>query len=325
MTELYIGIVLTVVGILMSALYSGLETGLYTINKVRLDVRASSGIASAKRLLAFVNHPTRMLAVLLVCNNIANFLASYGAARMLNATELSTWAAIAINAIVMIPILFIFGEVLPKDLFRTHTDTWTYWWSPSLSVTDKILWWTGVVPVVASTGALARNILGSESTFKPSPRRRFGLLFKEGLGGGVLSDEQITLADRVLAMRSLTVKSEMIPWHRVTCLSVDMPVAKRQVAIRNIKHTRVPVTDPNGKVLGVLPILSALLDPQEATKSMLIEPIHVASEMPVGDALQLLRKSGVTMAIITNASDRPVGIVTLKDLVEPLVGELNAW
>ena len=104
-----------------------------------------------------------------------------------------------------------------------------------------------------------------------------------------------------------------------------MPIAKRQVAIRNIKHTRVPVTDPNGIVLGVLPILSALLDPQEATKSMLIEPIHVASEMPVGDALQLLRKSGVTMAIITNANDRPVGIVTLKDLVEPLVGELNAW
>ena len=325
MTELYLGISLTVVGVLMSALYSGLETGLYTINKIRLDVRASSGVASAKRLLALINHPTRMLAVILVCNNIANFLASYGAASILDATELSTWAAIVINAVVMIPILFIFGEVLPKDLFRTNTDTWTYWWSASLSVTDKLLWWTGVVPAVASAGALARKVLGSESAFKPSPRMHFGLLFKEGLGDGVLSDQQITLADRVLAMRSLTVNSEMIPWHRVTCLSVDMPVAKRQVAIRNIKHTRVPVTDQNGKVLGVLPILSALLNPHEATKSMLIEPIHVASEMPVGDALQLLRKSGVTMAIITNANERPVGIVTLKDLVEPLVGELNAW
>ncbi|HIN09863.1 MAG TPA: DUF21 domain-containing protein, partial [Phycisphaerales bacterium] len=209
MTGVYIAIAITFIGVLMSALYSGLETGLYTINRIRLDVRASTGWASAKRIRLMIDHPTRMLAVLLVCNNVANFLASYGAARVLNATSLSPWMAILINTIIMVPILFIFGEVLPKDLFRTHTDTLTYRWSTTLSLTDKLLWWTGIVPLVSTIGKLASFVLGTESSIEPSPRRRFGLLFKEGLGGGVLSDEQITLADRVLAMRSLTVKGEM--------------------------------------------------------------------------------------------------------------------
>ena len=77
MTDVYIAIGVTFLGLVLSALYSGLETGLYTVNKIRLDVRASSGIASANRLLALIDRPTRMLAVLLVCNNVANYLASY--------------------------------------------------------------------------------------------------------------------------------------------------------------------------------------------------------------------------------------------------------
>ena len=80
MNDIYIAIAVTLLGLVLSALYSGLETGLYTINKIRLDVRASDGLASAKRLLTLLNQPTRMLAVLLVCNNVANYVASYGVA-----------------------------------------------------------------------------------------------------------------------------------------------------------------------------------------------------------------------------------------------------
>lgn len=325
MTEVHIAIAITFVGVMMSALYSGLETGLYTINKIRLDVRASTGWASAKRIRHLVEKPTRMLAVLLVCNNIANFLASYGAARILESASLNPWMSILINTIVMVPILFVFGEVLPKDLFRTHTDTWTYWWSSTLSATDKLLWWTGIVPLVAKIGDISRLVLGTESSIEPSPRRRFGLLFKEGLGGGVLSDEQVTLADRVLSMKSLTVKSEMVPWTRVSCIGMNVPLAHRTHAIRNTIYTRLPVVDDRGLVQGVLPALSALLKPNISTKDLLVTPLTLSPDTPVRDALQQLRKSGVAMAIVTGTNKQPAGIVTMKDLVEPIVGELAAW
>ncbi len=325
MTDVYIAIGITLLGLALSALYSGLETGLYTVNKIRLDVRASSGVASAKRLLSLLHQPTRMLAVLLVCNNIANYLASYGVARLLEETQLGPWVAIGVNAVVMIPILFIFGEVLPKDLFRSHTDTWTYRWSAPLSWSDKVLWWTGIVPIVSSIGKLARFILGTENTIEPSPRRRFGLLFKEGLEGGVLSNEQITLADRVLAMKTLTVRSEMVPWTRVRCIGTNISTSRRTSAISTTSHTRLPTVDENGFVVGVLPVLGALLYPESETTSLLKEPLFISPDTPVRETLHALRERDVAMAIVTSQNNKPIGIVTLKDLVEPIVGELAAW
>jgi putative hemolysin len=325
MTELYFAIGITLVGLLLSALYSGLETGLYTINQIRLDVCATSKLKSALRLRALLDNPTRMLAVLLICNNVANFLASYGAARMLEETTLGPWMAIFTNAIIMIPILFIFGEILPKDLFRTHTDRWTYRWSASLSLTDKVLWWTGVVPLVSGIGHIAQKILGTESSFEPSPRRRFGLLFKEGLEGGVLSDEQITLADRVLSMQSLTVQSEMVPWTQVSCIGKNIPTQRRSTVIGKTTHTRIPVLNAKGNVEGILPVLSVLLNPNMPTEDLILEPLYVTPNTKVQDALHHLRKSGKAMAIVSEDGNKPLGIVTLKDLVEPIVGELAAW
>ena len=325
MTVVYIAIGVTFLGLVLSALYSGLETGLYTVNKIRLDVRASNGVASATRLLTLLNKPTRMLAVLLVCNNIANYLASYGVARLLKEASLEPWESIGVNALVMIPILFIFGEVLPKDLFRSHTDTWTYRYSLPLSWSDKILWWTGVVPIVSSIGQLARFVLGTENTPEPSPRRRFGLLFKEGLEGGILSDEQITLADRVLAMKTLTVRSEMVPWARVRCIGTTISANQRSTAISTTSHTRLPAVDANGLVVGILPVLGALLYPECDTFSLLKEPLFITPDTPVRDALHALREREIAMAIVTSQNNKPLGIVTLKDLVEPIVGELDAW
>ena len=325
MTGFYIAIGITLLGLFMSALYSGLETGLYTINQIRLDVCASSKLKQAIRLRKVIENPTRMLAVLLICNNIANYLASYGTARMLEETSYGPWSAIAINAVILIPILFIFGEILPKDLFRAHTDTWTYRWSASLSVTDKILWWSGIVPLVSGIGTLAQKVLGTESTFEPSPRRRFGLLFKEGLEGGVLSDEQITLADRVLSMQSLTIQSEMVPWNRVSCIGIDVPLQRRSEMLQTSSYTRIPVVNSKGNIRGILPVLSVLLQPNEPTDRLILEPLFLTPTTNVQDALHQLRESGKAMAIVSNDGQSPLGIVTLKDLVEPLVGELAAW
>ena len=326
MTLLIVAISITLVGVLLSALYSGLETGLYTINRIRLDVRAAANIPSALRLKFFVDNPTRMLAVLLVCNNIANYLATYGTAVLLDQTSLGPWLSIVVNAVCLIPILFIFGEVLPKDLFRAHTDTWTYRYSNTLRWADVFFRWTGIVPVISFIGTVAQKILGTESDIEPSPRRRFGLLFKEGLGTGVISDEQTSLTDRVLTMRSLTVANEMVPWSRVSSINLNTPPEQRNEALKNSPHTRFPVVDEAGKVQGVLPIIGALLNRSQTTGELMQPVQSIPATMPVGRAISQVRESGLTMAIVISPnSAKPIGIVTLKDLIEPLVGELAAW
>lgn len=326
MTTIIIAAAIIVLGIVMSALYSGLETGLYTINRIRLDVRAAANTPNAIRLKSIIDKPTRMLAVLLVCNNIANYLASYGTARLLDQTTFGPWMSILVNALCLVPILFIFGEVLPKDLFRVHADSWTYGCSPALRWADRLLRWTGVVPVVSGIGRLAQRMLGTEADIEPSPRRRFGLLFKEGLGTGAISDEQTTLADRVLAMRSLSVASEMVPWSQVSRVSLDASTDQRKAVLKNSPHTRFPVVDHTGAVRGVLPAISALLEHDRPTDELMQSVHFLPAAMPVNQAIREVRESGLAMAIVTSSNQtQPIGIVTLKDLVEPLVGELAAW
>jgi CBS domain containing-hemolysin-like protein len=78
-------------------------------------------------------------------------------------------------------------------------------------------------------------------------------------------------------------------------------------------------------VEGILPVLSALLEPNNPTEELIIEPLYVTPKTKVQDALHQLRKSGKVMAIVSLDGEKPLGIVTLKDLVEPIVGELAAW
>jgi putative hemolysin len=326
MTTILVAIAIVLVGVLLSALYSGLETGLYTINHIRLDVRAAANIPSALRLKAFIDKPTRMLAVLLVCNNIANYLASYGTAMLLDQTSFNPWVSIGVTAMCLIPILFIFGEILPKDLFRSRSDSLTYTYSSALKWADTLFLWTGIVPVISFIGNSSQKFLGTESDIEPSPRRRFGLLFKEGLGTGAISNEQTTLADRVLTMRSLTVANEMVPWARVSCVNIDVTSSQRNAALKNSQYTRFPVIDKSGYVQGVLPAIAALLELEKPTSEIMRPVQSIESTMSVGKAIKQVRESGQPMAIVTSPNSKiPIGLVTLKDLVEPLVGELAAW
>ncbi|MHC4107138.1 MAG: CNNM domain-containing protein [Planctomycetota bacterium] len=204
--------VLVIVGVSLSALYSGLETGIYTINRVRLVVLANRHDRAAKRLQLETDRPNRLLGTLLVGNNVANYMGTYGVAAILDSLAFTPGQAIVINAGLLVPLLFVFGETLPKDLFRTHTDRWTYRLSGVLVLSRWLFTACGLLPVVRATGAVAGRVLGTAPDAAASARQHISQLIKEGVGVGVLSEAQTTLADRALALRDRTVSAEMVPW-----------------------------------------------------------------------------------------------------------------
>ncbi len=309
---------LAIIGIVGSALYSGIETGLYTINRVRLTVRAGQGDGRASWLLGLVQKPARMLTVLLLGNNIANYVSSFGVAGMLEGAGISTIGAIVINAAILVPLLFIFGEVLPKDLFRTQTDRWSYACTGFLRTTARVLLCTGLLPVVVLFAKLADR--GSSFT---SARQRLGQLLKEGMGAGVLTEEQTTLLDRALAMRDVPVTGEMVPWMQVQSINPDLAGEVRLDAIRGRPYTRLPVVETNGTLVGELGVLDALLDPERPTLAIMKDPVTVIDTLTIPGAMEALRREGRSMAIVIDRHGRPRGLVTMKDLAEVLTGDLE--
>ncbi len=313
-------------GICLSALFSGLETGLYTINRVRVVVRANRGETAARRLQREIRKPNRLLSTLLLGNNVANYMGTFGVAAILDGLGVTTGLAIAINAGLLIPLLFIFGETLPKDLFRTHTDRWTYSLSGVLTLCRWIFTCTGLLAVVQWTGRFAGWLMGTGAEATTTAREHISRLIKEGVGTGVLSEAQTSLADRALATRGLTVATEMIPWSNVTTIPVDADRQRREALIRQGDFTRLPVVDTAGQVRGILSSIDALLEPDEPTAGLTSEPMTIPTTAPLRAALRSMRLHRQAMAVaIDPDTGRPRGLVTLKDLVEPITGELAAW
>ncbi|MEE2908085.1 MAG: CNNM domain-containing protein [Planctomycetota bacterium] len=308
------------VGVIGSALYSGAETGLYTLSRVRLDVRTTEGDRRARSLNRLVARPAVMLAVLLLANNICNYLGSYGIAGMLSASGFTPGESVIINAVILVPLLFIFGEVLPKDLFRQNTDRWSYSCAGLLEGTRRVLTWTGLAPLVSGIGSK----LGHEDSTIVPARQRMADLLREGMSIGALTESQTELVDRALLLRDRPVIDEMISWTSVQTISSSADDQERSQIASQQSRTRLPVMNDQGQVTGVVSVIDLLLHPKTPLAEQISPAVFISSDMTVQEAMALLRDHQASIAIIQE-DQTPQGIVTMKDLVEVLVGELTEW
>jgi putative hemolysin len=324
--QAFIYILCTLVGFAGSTMYSGLETGLYTLNPVRLTLRASHGDRTAMQIRHARRNLGRTLSVLLIGNNAANYLGTFGLAALLAGMGLTDWAVIILQAVVVAPALFVIGETLPKELFRRHTDRWTYWLFPVIIISRWAFAVTLLLPTVQAFAALMNRLARAHDARAATARQRVSQMIKEGVGAGLLSEAQTTLADRALTMRDRLVASVMVPWREVVALPLSADRDRREALMRGRNFTRLPVVDDRGRAVGIISWIDAVLQRQAPTSRLLEQAVTFPPRTKVMEAISRLRHERQAMGIIiAPQTGRPVGLVTLKDLVEPLTGELAAW
>ncbi|MEX0886980.1 MAG: CNNM domain-containing protein [Phycisphaeraceae bacterium] len=327
--EMTIWSVVMFLGFAASALYSGMETGAYSLNRVRLQIQHHQRDASARTLHRLLADPVRLLTALLIGNNLANYLSTAGLTVIMGHAGLSPWQAIIVNTLIITPILFVFGETLPKDLFAAYADRLMYRLAPVLHASDRLFTWTGLAPLIGGvTRPLMRGLGQGSRATAFHPRRQVEHLMREGVGYGLLSDDQSAIVERVLSLADRRVRDEMTPWHDVITVSVDDdPATLWQLADRT-SRSRFPVLDARGRVAGELSLLDALMHEKEQCPpiaELMQPPIMIPASMPLRRGLAQLQQGKVALAIVTDARNRPVGIVTIKDLVEAITGELTTW
>lgn len=316
---------LGLIGLLLSALFSGMETGVYSLNRVRLLVRAAKGDKQAIRLKHEFADSNRLLSTLLIGNNIANYMGTFGVAGILTELNYGPTQVVIINTAILIPLLFVFGETLPKDLFRTHCDRWSYTLSAWLVGTRRLLSWIGFVPIVKGFSVAVTKLFGGTAQLPLTERQRISNLMKEGLGSGVLSESQTALADRALALGNRTVADEMIPWESVVSINIDANEAERKTQ-QQAMYTRLPVKDLDGRVVGTLSILEMLLAKDKVPGELMTDVMLMGPITTVRTALLTMRSEHQTLAVVVDPStEMPIGLVTMKNLVEPFTGKLAAW
>lgn len=314
-------------GLAGSALCSGLETGAYSVNRVRLHLMEHGGDLGAKRLRSLLERPTALLASLLVGNNIAHYLQATALTVITSYWGLSDSGVIVFNVLVMTPIIFVFCETVPKDIFAANADRLMPRLSPVLTAMVAVLKGTGLWLLIGWLGRRTAFTTPGGDEALAQPRHQFELLVKEGVGDGMMSDEQSAIVDRVLDFADLRVGEEMTPWSKVVRVGVDDPPARLWRLAESSSISRFPVTDSAGRVVGVVSLYDALRHTPE-TCPPIVKLAKTAPafdhELTLREALARMRNDQSPIAIVTRHG-RPAGIVTFKDLIEPITGELASW
>lgn len=327
---------LAILGNLGAALAAGGEMGVYSLNRVRLSLRsrpAAGGRAPADPAAAILReeleHPARLLATLLICYNVFSYLGSVGLTGLLEGSGYGELGIVLLNTFLIGPVLFVLADTVPKEVFRLQADRLTYAIARPLKWARLVLTYTLVLPLVQGAArALSGLLHGADESSLQTARERIATLLKEGAQHGVISETQVGLLDRALALRELTVVDEMTPWSKAIKLDVNMSVARTMDVIAAHPFTRFPVVSSRGGVLGVVETIDLCLAPAGgASLTSLMKPIsRLKGDVSVREGLLRLKADGAAMAIVTGpGKDMPLGIVTAKDLVEPLTGELTAY
>jgi len=320
--------VLTMIGLAGSALYSGLETGSYTINRVRLHVRAHAGDRRAIALTRLVESPSVILGVLLIGNNLANYMGTASLTVIIESFDLELWEVVLLNTLLITPLLLVFGEILPKDMFSAFADRLMYPLVWFLRLSHHVFFWTGMLPFVQAISELAMWVCGSKKTVMVlHPRRRMGVLVRESVAYGVISDEQSAIAERILELSDEHVGSQMTPWREVIRIKdTDTTAAVWALAERS-SRSHLPVVGARGAVLGHVNVLDVLLQgpcQDLPLTGFMRSIIRVDIDTPLRSALRRLQDERQSIALVMQGTT-PVGVVTVKDLIEPITGELATW
>ncbi|MBX2850478.1 MAG: DUF21 domain-containing protein [Phycisphaeraceae bacterium] len=320
--------VVMLLGFLGSALFSGMETGAYRLNRVRLYVHASQGRSSAKSLERIVAKPSSLIGTLLIGNNLCNYAGTAGLGVILASMAMPVWQAVLINTVLVTLVLFIFGETLPKDLFAAHADRLMYPLAKLLVFLRTLFTWTGVLPIVVAISEVAIRIVGKAEGGALTPRKRVEQMVREGAGVGLISSEQTELAQRALALSKRRVLAECTPWPRVVKVFETTERAALCRLVEETPRSRMPVINGKGKIVGVVDMIDALLidENEQAPVQAAMQPaVYLPASTTVREALAQMQREHIGLAIVRRPDGKPAGVVTMKDLVEPLTGEITNW
>lgn len=324
-----ISLIIGLVSLIICGLLAGMETGIYTLNRVRLAARAAQQSRAAKRLRTELQHPNRLLATLLVGMNIAHAGLSAATTSVVEAVTSDPVRVAMLNTVIVLPLVFLFGDALPKELFRVFTNSWTYGCSGILWALRVLLTWTGLVPVVRFLGDTVSYLLGFRADQEAPNRQRILQSLRDGIEGDLIKPVHLEMADRVFGLAERSVADCTVPWSRVVTLSVDASEAARTATFSQYAFSRLPITGiENGKlsVIGVVSALDAILQPSTALASLAQAPLIIEPKTLVMEAARRLRASRRTMAIVAEGPGLPpIGIITLKDVVEPIFGPTPEW
>jgi len=200
--------------------------------------------------------------------------------------------------------------------------------APLLRATVVFFQFTGILWLLHRITRLGARLAGHDEREQwHGPRGEVIGLLREGAAEGALTEEQARIVERVMNLSSVPVGSIMVPRRRVAVAPVDASRRLFEQIVRGHDYSRMPVMAQDRKtVIGIVNVYDVLADNRgSGIETWVQAPVVVQARESAASALVQLQRARASMAVVTDPRRGFVGIVTLKDVVEEIFGELPAW
>lgn len=314
--------------LVLSAFYSGSETALVSVNKIQLNELVESDDSKARIVHKLVESPSKMLALTLVGTNLANVLISqFGDQLTGSLLQVSDNIQFIISTVYVTILLLIFGEILPKTIFRVQANKLALRYAYPLRISEYIL-----APLIYFVQTLTKGIVGIIDRGLSSPnidaeREELRLLATMGEQSGNLLPEQRQMIHRLLNFQNRTVRQVMVPLVDIVAIDQNTKCEEFLKVAAESGFSRIPVYDERiYNIIGIVNLLDVIYteDQSETIEPFIRKELHLVPDSKnINSLLKEIQSTHHTMVFAVNEYSGIVGLVTVEDLIEEIVGEFE--
>ena len=319
-------IIVLIILLVLSALFSSAETALTTVNKIRIRSLAEEGKRSAKTVAKLIEDPSRMISAILIGNNIVNLSASSLTTALVIEQFHSIPAGVATGILTVL--ILIFGEITPKTLATVYNEKLSLIYAPAILFLTRIM-----TPVIVLLNFISRGLLW---IFRIDPNKKVAAMTENELltivevshEEGVIESEEREMINNVVDFGDSLARDIMVPRIDMNFVEDSVSYDELVAAFEENMYTRLPVYhETRDNVVGIVNLKDIFFyrgnKEDFRIEEFLREPYFTYEYKKTSELLKEMRKESIALAIVLDEYGATAGLVTVEDLIEEIVGEIR--
>ncbi|MCA1914771.1 hemolysin family protein [Methanospirillum hungatei] len=324
MIEYYLYIIIFILCLILSGFFSGSEVALFSITRAKVRTLVNEKEPGSEALATLKKNPDRFLITILIGNNIVNILAASVATAVAIGFLGETGLAVSVATIVVVLLLLVFGEIWPKMYASRNATRFSLRFSPVILLLSQffapvIFIFNKIAGKMTGAGAFAHHMITEEEIKE---------WIDVGQEEGTIEKDEQEMLHSVFEFSDTRVREVMTPRIDVVMLEDTSSSDEALEIFKNTGFSRLPIWHGNiDTIRGILNVKDAIFSVLETHESvpivdLLSEPLFVPETKNIDDLLRELRVKKTHMAIVLDEYGSFVGIVTVEDILEELVGDI---
>ncbi len=320
-----IQLIVLIILIACSSFFSSAETALTSSNKVKLKTLADDGNKGAKRVLDILESPGKMLSTILIGNNIVNISATSLATTFTIDVFGNVYVGVATGILTIVVLLF--GEIVPKTAANLHAEKMALFYGPAIKGLMFIL--TPVIFIVDKLSAFFLKLfhISADGVYNPMTESELKTYVDVSHEDGVIESEEREMILNVFDLGDSLAKDIMIPRIEMTTVEVDASYTKLQNLFKTSLYSRIPVYEEDkDHIIGSVTLKDFFLVSKKTDfdiRNIMRDIYYTYETKKTDDLLMEMRESANNIAVVLDEYGAAVGLITLEDLLEEIVGEIR--